>query len=86
MIPFGKAKVDWKRTVAWGEGGYYSRIFLNVKGREPEGVDDPSDYERVQGRDDGKGLKRSPMIRGSTSERKIFKPEEVYSGDEKDSA
>ncbi len=34
--------------MAWGEGGYYSRIFLNVKGREPEGVIDPADYERVR--------------------------------------
>jgi predicted AlkP superfamily phosphohydrolase/phosphomutase len=24
---------DWSRTVAWGEGGYYSRIFMNVRGR-----------------------------------------------------
>lgn len=30
--------IDWKRTRAWSEGGYYARIFLNVLGREPEGV------------------------------------------------
>ena len=30
--------VDWSRTRAWGEGGYYCRLFLNVKGREPQGV------------------------------------------------
>ena len=30
--------VDWERTVAWGEGGYYCRLFLNVAGREPEGT------------------------------------------------
>ena len=30
--------VDWSRTRAWGEGGYYARIFLNVEGREPQGV------------------------------------------------
>ena len=29
--------VDWSRTSAWGEGGYYSRVFLNVQGREPRG-------------------------------------------------
>ena len=40
--------VDWSRTVAWGEGGYYSRIFMNVRGREPEGIVDPADYERVR--------------------------------------
>jgi predicted AlkP superfamily phosphohydrolase/phosphomutase len=30
--------IDWSRTRAWGEGGYYARIFLNVEGREPEGI------------------------------------------------
>ena len=30
--------IDWKRTKAWGAGGYYGRIFLNVKGREPSGL------------------------------------------------
>lgn len=30
--------VDWTRTRAWGEGGYYGRIFCNVAGREPQGV------------------------------------------------
>jgi predicted AlkP superfamily phosphohydrolase/phosphomutase len=32
------APVDWRRTKAWGWGGYYARIFLNVEGREPEGI------------------------------------------------
>ena len=46
--------IDWSGTTAWGEGGYYSRVFLNVRGREPEGTIAPEDYERV--RDD---LKRA---------------------------
>jgi predicted AlkP superfamily phosphohydrolase/phosphomutase len=41
-----KADVDWARTKAWGWGGYYARIFFNVKGREPEGVIDPGDFEK----------------------------------------
>jgi predicted AlkP superfamily phosphohydrolase/phosphomutase len=35
--PFDLANVDWSRTKAWSEGGYYARVFLNVAGREPEG-------------------------------------------------
>ena len=35
--PLEKAAVDWPKTRAWGAGGYYARIFLNVKGREPQG-------------------------------------------------
>jgi predicted AlkP superfamily phosphohydrolase/phosphomutase len=40
--------VDWSRTIAWGEGGYYCRLFLNVQGREPQGIVAPADYERVR--------------------------------------
>jgi predicted AlkP superfamily phosphohydrolase/phosphomutase len=40
--------VDWQQTVAWGEGGYYCRLFLNVAGREPHGVVSPGDYERIR--------------------------------------
>lgn len=43
--PWSEARVDWGRTRAWGEGGYYARIFLNVRGREPQGVIAPERYE-----------------------------------------
>jgi len=46
--PFGKLQVDWPRTRVWADGGYYSRIFMNVKGREPEGVIEPADYEALR--------------------------------------
>ncbi len=41
--------IDWERTTAWGEGGYYCRLFLNVRGREPQGIVRPEDYGRVRG-------------------------------------
>jgi len=37
---FDLEDVDWSRTRAWGAGGYYARVFLNVAGREPEGIVD----------------------------------------------
>jgi predicted AlkP superfamily phosphohydrolase/phosphomutase len=40
--------IDWSRTTAWGEGGYYCRLFLNVRGREPQGLVAPDDYERTR--------------------------------------
>src|SRR4051812_33210877 len=43
-------KIDWSRTIAWGAGGYYGRLFLNVKGREPHGVIAPEDYESTRDR------------------------------------
>ena len=41
-VPIKDASIDWSRTVAWGDGGYYGRLFLNVKGREPQGVVEPA--------------------------------------------
>jgi len=41
-------EVDWDHTLAWGEGGYHGRLFLNVKGREPRGIIEPEDYEKVR--------------------------------------
>lgn len=42
-IPLSEARIDWARTKAWAEGGYYGRVFFNVAGREPSGIVDPSD-------------------------------------------
>jgi predicted AlkP superfamily phosphohydrolase/phosphomutase len=36
--PLSPELVDWPRTRAWAEGGYYARVFLNLRGREPEGA------------------------------------------------
>lgn len=43
--PFDVDAVDWSRTRAWAEGGYYGRVFVNLRGREPAGiVDDREAY------------------------------------------
>lgn len=73
--------VDWSRTLAWGEGGYYSRVFLNVRGREPDGIVAPEDYERV--RDDlARRLEAIPDEHGRPMGTKVFKPEELYEAPE----
>jgi predicted AlkP superfamily phosphohydrolase/phosphomutase len=38
---------DWSRTRAYAYGTWGS-IFINLRGREPEGCVDPADYERVR--------------------------------------
>jgi predicted AlkP superfamily phosphohydrolase/phosphomutase len=43
-----KVSIDWSKTQAWGDGGYYGRLFLNVQGREPQGTIPAADYERVR--------------------------------------
>lgn len=40
--------VDWSHTLAWGEGGYYGRVFLNVVDREKFGTISPARYTAVR--------------------------------------
>jgi predicted AlkP superfamily phosphohydrolase/phosphomutase len=75
--PLSKVKVDWSRTKAWGDGGYYARVFLNVAGREPNGTIAPEDYDKV--RDElSAGLKAIRDENGHEIETQVFRPEELY--------
>ncbi len=38
LTPFEKLNVNWTKTKAWSEGGYYARVFFNVQREEPQGV------------------------------------------------
>ena len=72
-----QAPVDWPRTVAWGDGGYYGRLFLNLKGREPQGILDPSRYEEVRDELAGK-LEAMKGPDGSPLGTMVIKPQDVY--------
>ena len=47
-----------------GEGGYYARVFLNVQGREPQGVIPPEQYEAVRA-DLARRISQIPDDRGN---------------------
>ncbi|MDQ7841241.1 MAG: alkaline phosphatase family protein [bacterium] len=77
IVPIENAAVDWSRTVAWGWGGYYARIFLNVGGREAQGIVPSSDYSRVR----AELAERLRAIRdpnGRIMDTRVFTPEELY--------
>jgi predicted AlkP superfamily phosphohydrolase/phosphomutase len=69
--------VDWDKTRVWGEGGYYGRIFFNVKGREPRGIIPQQEYESF--RDELKAkLEAIEDEEGRNINTKVFKAEELY--------
>jgi predicted AlkP superfamily phosphohydrolase/phosphomutase len=77
VTPFAKLEVDWEKTRVWSEGGYYARVFFNVKGREPQGTIEPSDYERF--RDEIKAKFEATVDRdGKPLGTMVFKPQEIY--------
>ncbi len=74
---FEAADVDWSKTRAWGAGGYYGRVFLNVAGREPQGVIPADQYEAV--RDElASALAAIPDADGQPMPTRTFKPEQIY--------
>ncbi|HTG47740.1 MAG TPA: alkaline phosphatase family protein, partial [Actinomycetota bacterium] len=77
ITPMKEANIDWSHTVAWGDGGYYGRLFLNVAGREPEGIVEPTRYEEV--RDELiERLEAMPGPDGEPLGTRVLKPQEVY--------
>jgi len=77
VIRLNDADVDWGKTVAWGWGGYYARIFLNVKGREENGVVDPRDYESTR-EDIAQRIRSITGPNGEKWNTTVLKPEEAY--------
>ncbi len=76
-ISLDKAMVDWKHTRAWGAGGYYSRIFMNVRGREPEGIISPGEYEKERTMLADR-LRAMPGPNGQSLGNRVFTPQQVY--------
>lgn len=77
ILPLDKVEIDWSRTKAWGAGGYYGRIFLNVAGREPQGIIPQSEYERERDMLAEK-LKAIPDDQGQPINSRTFKPHKIY--------
>jgi predicted AlkP superfamily phosphohydrolase/phosphomutase len=69
--------IDWPATQVWGSGGYYGRIFINVRGREPQGTVSPEEYETFR---DALIEKIEAMAdhEGRPLGNKAYKPEDLY--------
>jgi predicted AlkP superfamily phosphohydrolase/phosphomutase len=74
---FADARVDWSKTRAWGEGGYYCRLCLNVAGREPQGIVSSSEYEQLLD-ELADRLQRLPGPDGESIGTRTFRPQELW--------
>ncbi len=77
VVPLEKCQVDWSKTRAWGSGGYYARVFLNVEGREPQGVIPQADYDTVR-RQLQAALEAIPDENGNPIGTIAHRPEDLY--------
>lgn len=71
--------VDWSRTRAWAYGGYYSRVHMNVAGREPQGTIPAADYDRERDRL-AAFLRAIPDDQGRPMATETLKPQEIFTG------
>lgn len=77
VVKWEQLDVDWSRTRAWGEGGYYGRLFLNVAGREPEGVVAPEAVDGLLAEISAK-LEALGDEQGAPIGTRCFRPSELY--------
>jgi predicted AlkP superfamily phosphohydrolase/phosphomutase len=70
-------EIDWTNTVAWGAGGYYGRLFLNIQGREPQGIIPPSEIDRVLDEITTK-LETLTDPDGKPISTRVYRPDGVY--------
>ncbi|MFW6134260.1 MAG: alkaline phosphatase family protein [Elusimicrobiota bacterium] len=72
-----EANINWKKTKAWGWGGYYSRIFFNVKSREDKG----KIKKKKLSKEIDKLKEKIKKLKGPNGEEwntKVYTPEELY--------
>lgn len=78
--------VDWARSKAYSFGRHFGSIYINLKGREPQGIVEPGDYDAV--RDEITRLAyefRDPRT-GRKLIGQVLRREEVYHGPMTDQA
>jgi predicted AlkP superfamily phosphohydrolase/phosphomutase len=78
---FSFSDIDWERSAAYAiSGGVYGGVFLNLRGREPAGAVDRSDYEETRTRVAGVLSRLKHPADGKPLVQKVLRREEVYSG------
>jgi len=76
-ISLDRVEIDWARSKAWGWGGYYARVFLNIDGRESQGIIPAENYEKER----EQLIEKLRSIKGPKGEvwkNKIIKPQEFF--------
>ncbi|MGN6379276.1 MAG: alkaline phosphatase family protein [Gaiellales bacterium] len=75
--PIGRCQIDWPNTRVWADGGYYSRVFLNVAGREPQGTVPQEQYESLRDELIAK-LEALGDEQGNSIGTRVYRPSDLY--------
>ena len=72
-----QCEIDWSRTTAWGDGGYYGRLMVNKAGREPQGVVPSEHYEDFISELTAR-LEATVDHHGKPLGTRVFRPQRIY--------
>ncbi len=75
--PLEKADVDWDRTRVWGAGGYYARLWLNLRGRETQGIVEADEVPGLL-RDLSRELEAVRTPTGGPMGVRLLRPQDIY--------
>ncbi|MEE8564105.1 MAG: alkaline phosphatase family protein [Atribacterota bacterium] len=71
--------IDWSQTKAWATG-FTGQLYLNLKGRESQGIVDSQDYERLLD-ELAEKLKAITDEKGESLDTKVYKRKDIHSGE-----
>jgi predicted AlkP superfamily phosphohydrolase/phosphomutase len=73
--------VDWSRSLAYSFGRHYGPVYLNVRGREPQGIVEPgAEYERVREQIAAAAMAFQHPLTGRKLVGRVLRREEIYHG------
>lgn len=74
--------IDWDQTKAFSSphSAHFGQVYINLRGREPKGCVDLSEYEKVRNEVVEEMGKLEDPLTKEIFETEIYKPEEIYSG------
>ena len=78
-LEFDFSMVDWKKTKAFAIGAYEGQIFINLKGREPEGIVEKEEYDALI-EEIISGLGKIRGDKGECLNNRFFKKKEYFHG------
>lgn len=69
--------INWEQTRVWASGGFYARIFLNVKGRDSQGIVPAEQVDEIK-KELTALLRTIDLGNGVTLHNDIFDPKDIY--------
>lgn len=70
---FDPSNIDWQNTLAFADGGYVARIYLNQRGREPAGIADRSLLDALE-----EQLMAIGGVNGEQWKNQVLRPQTIY--------